>query len=85
MRKTSIWLVLALGLSATVIGCKPSYPKCREEKGDLDCMTFFQLCVDGTCMECRSDADCSDHDFCTMNACMREDQRPERARRPGQK
>ena len=80
MRTISIWVCVLLGLGASGLGCKPPYPRCRESKGDADCANYYQLCVDGTCMECRSDDDCNTEDehYCIMNACMREDLRPER-------
>lgn len=37
-------------------GCKKDYPQCRK---DSDCRAELQeTCVDGTCQNCKSDADC---------------------------
>ncbi len=54
-------LVLLLGLS----GCKPTYPKCDNDK---DCKTG-EKCLNGTCQQCASDSDCPGGTKCQAGRC----------------
>lgn len=50
--------VLALGLFA-IGGCKaPPYPECKKDKHCRQ--ELGETCVDGTCQNCKTDADCQD-------------------------
>ena len=61
----------ALGLLATT-GCPPPWPKCDKDsqcqKHDGQVMNY--VCVNGTCMECATDANCKEGFICRDNACV---------------
>lgn len=57
----------ALALSA----CRPDYPKCKE---DDHCKDRGEVCVEGVCKECSTDAQCREGYVCRQNACV---QKPE--------
>lgn len=52
-------------------GCTPTYPNCDSDK---HCAEQGEVCVDGTCRQCRTDSQCSAIDSCMTcqaNACVR--------------
>jgi peptidoglycan-associated lipoprotein len=72
MRLPSKSLAAALFLAtsaAFLAGCpsKPKYPEC---KTDPDCAEQKQVCVEGTCKECRDDKQCKEGFVCKGNACV---------------
>jgi peptidoglycan-associated lipoprotein len=66
---------LALVAALVLFGCPkpPAYPECRD---DGDCKDHAQVCVSGTCRECRDDAQCAQKPgtVCRDNACVQEAQ-----------
>lgn len=66
MRKTQ----LILGLSAAMValtGCPPVYPKCES---DDHCKDKGEVCVQGNCQECATDANCKEGFVCDANKCV---------------
>jgi len=54
-------------------GCPPKYPTCKKDDhckldGDKNEVNF--VCISGTCVECGTDADCTDGFICRENACV---------------
>ncbi len=54
-------------------GCPPKWPQCKKDdhcqkNADGDAVSF--VCISGTCVECGTDADCSDGFICRQNACV---------------
>jgi peptidoglycan-associated lipoprotein len=47
--------------------CPPSYPKC---KSDDNCKEHGEVCVQGMCQECATDANCKDGFSCQENKCV---------------
>ncbi len=60
-------LLAAAGLAVALTGCKPDYPKCKE---DSHCSEKGEVCVEGVCKECSKDADCKEGFQCKQNACV---------------
>lgn len=62
----------ALVLAGLVASCGgPTYPKCEN---DDHCAEKGELCVEGTCQQCRTDGNCGDGEQCTGGRC---EQKPE--------
>ena len=62
---------LLLALAASLLACpgKPRYPEC---KVDEDCQEHTQVCIQGSCRQCRDDAQCPQApvaQVCKDNAC----------------
>lgn len=55
--------VLALSAAA---GCTPKYPKCDK---DSHCEAKGEVCVDGTCQQCRDDSGCAAGQMCKGGRC----------------
>lgn len=58
MKSRVLLAIGAVGLLGLLTGCPPSYPNCNET---ADCVVDGQqmgVCVNGTCQECGTDADC---------------------------
>jgi peptidoglycan-associated lipoprotein len=55
--------LLALGATA----CRPAYPKC---KNDGHCQDKGEVCVEGVCKQCSTDAQCKEGFVCKANACV---------------
>lgn len=66
MMNRRLWLV-AVGMSALVAACKPTYPKCEN---DEHCTEKGEVCVQGMCRECATDANCKAGFVCDMNKCV---------------
>ncbi len=62
---------LASGLAvialAAMAGCAPKYPKCEK---DSHCEEKGELCVEGTCQQCRDDSTCEAGQMCKGGACV---------------
>jgi peptidoglycan-associated lipoprotein len=60
--------VLALGVLGVAIltGCPPTYPKCDS---DEQCKSHNEVCVNGQCQECATDANCKGGFVCQGNKC----------------
>lgn len=62
------WFVGVAALGVLVLnGCAPSYPKCDS---DENCKEHNEVCVQGQCRECATDANCKAGFVCTQNACV---------------
>lgn len=48
-------------------GCPPTYPKCES---DEHCKEKGEVCVQGMCQECATDANCKDGFVCDANKCV---------------
>ena len=66
MRRIAI-LVGAFGSVAMLAGCPPAYPKCS---GDDACKEHNEVCVQGQCQECATDANCKEGFVCDANKCV---------------
>lgn len=63
----SSWALPVLaGLSIALLGCPPKYPNC---KADDQCSEQGEVCVDGTCQQCREATDCKDSQQCVGGRC----------------
>jgi peptidoglycan-associated lipoprotein len=64
-------VAVTLGLSFGVLGtgCKPSYPKCDNDK-DCNSDGHKGVCIDGMCQECGKDGDCQAGFVCRTNKCV---------------
>lgn len=65
MRRISMWAGLVLAL-AVLPGCPPTYPNC---KSDENCQERGEVCVQGTCQECATDANCKEGFRCEAGKC----------------
>ena len=65
MRRISMVAGLALAV-AVLTGCPPTYPNC---KSDETCQEKGEVCVNGTCQECSTDANCKAGFACQGNKC----------------
>jgi peptidoglycan-associated lipoprotein len=66
MRRISMVAGLALAV-AVLTGCPPTYPNC---KSDETCQEKGEVCVNGTCQECSTDANCKEGFACQANKCV---------------
>jgi peptidoglycan-associated lipoprotein len=66
MRRISMVAGLALAV-AVLAGCPPTYPNC---KSDETCQEKGEVCVNGTCQECATDANCKEGFTCQGNKCV---------------
>jgi peptidoglycan-associated lipoprotein len=55
--------LLAFGAAA----CRPAYPKC---KNDGHCQDKGEVCIEGICKQCSTDAQCKEGFACKANACV---------------
>jgi len=63
-----IALGLGAGLVALVLaGCPPTYPKCSN---DEQCQTNNEVCVQGQCQQCATDAHCQEGFVCQQTRCV---------------
>lgn len=64
-------LVIKFIYAATAVlalsGCPPTYPKCNS---DADCAEKGEVCVQGQCQECATDANCKPGFVCDANKCV---------------
>lgn len=66
MRRISMVAGLALAV-AVLAGCPPTYPNC---KSDETCQEKGEVCVNGSCQECATDANCKEGFACQGNKCV---------------
>ncbi|MGZ3458003.1 MAG: OmpA family protein [Archangium sp.] len=66
MRRISMVAGLALAV-AVLAGCPPTYPNC---KSDETCKEKGEVCVNDTCQECSTDANCKEGFTCQANKCV---------------
>ena len=66
MRRSNLML-LAVTTSALFFACPPTYPKCES---DDHCKEKGEVCVQGQCLECATDANCKDGFVCDANKCV---------------
>jgi peptidoglycan-associated lipoprotein len=66
MRRIS--MVAGLALAVTVLtGCPPTYPKCEN---DQHCQEKGEVCVEGQCQECATNANCKEGFICQGSKCV---------------
>jgi peptidoglycan-associated lipoprotein len=66
MRRISMVAGLAVAV-AVLAGCPPTYPNC---KSDETCQEKGEVCVNGTCQECSTEANCKQGFTCQGNKCV---------------
>ncbi|MCC6337384.1 MAG: OmpA family protein [Myxococcales bacterium] len=66
MRNSRI-LLGVLGSTLLLMGCPPTYPKCES---DEHCKEKGEVCVQGMCRECATDANCKEGFVCDANRCV---------------
>jgi peptidoglycan-associated lipoprotein len=66
MRRISIVAGLTLAV-AVLTGCPPTYPKCEN---DNHCKERGEVCVQGQCQECATNANCKEGFACQDNKCV---------------
>ncbi len=66
MRRISMVAGLALAV-AVLAGCPPTYPNC---KSDETCQEKGEVCVNGSCQECATDANCKENFTCQGSKCV---------------
>jgi peptidoglycan-associated lipoprotein len=54
-------------LGVMLAGCPPTYPNCSN---DEQCKEHGQVCVQGQCQECATDANCKEGFVCQGNRCV---------------
>ncbi|MCK6544710.1 OmpA family protein [Myxococcota bacterium] len=60
-----LWAAALSALFAAA-GCKPTYPKCDK---DEHCAEKGEVCVEGTCQQCRDDSTCPAGQACKAGRC----------------
>lgn len=71
MRNVFAPLLIAIALGAT--GCPPPYPSCKSDencKKNADGQPIDEVCVQGACRECATDANCKPGFVCDTNRCV---------------
>ncbi|MCL2625823.1 MAG: OmpA family protein [Cystobacterineae bacterium] len=58
---------MGMGTLIVMLGCPSSYPNC---KADDECSEKGEVCVQGTCRECATDANCKLGFVCDANRCV---------------
>jgi len=58
---------VGVGAFALMLGCPSAYPSC---KADDECAEKGEVCVQGTCQECATDANCKLGFVCQANKCV---------------
>jgi peptidoglycan-associated lipoprotein len=53
--------------AAVLTGCPPTYPKCES---DEHCKEKGEVCVQGMCQECATNANCKEGFVCDANKCV---------------
>jgi len=66
MRRIAIILGVA-GTAAVLTGCPKPYPNCESDKA---CAEHNEVCVQGQCQECATDANCKAGFSCQGNKCL---------------
>ena len=66
-RPLMLKLVFAAVAGLALTGCPPTYPKCDN---DAHCSEKGEVCVQGQCQECATDANCKPGFVCDANKCV---------------
>jgi peptidoglycan-associated lipoprotein len=69
-------IAMMAGLSLAVVvlaGCPPTYPNCNSDEA---CRERGEVCVNGQCQECSTDANCKEGFACQGNKCVPKAQQP---------
>src|SRR5262245_21740906 len=66
MRRDSLLLGVAAA-AAFLTACPPTYPKCNS---DEDCKSHNEVCYQGQCVECATNANCKEGFECQANKCV---------------
>lgn len=66
MRRIALGLGVAL-CAALFAGCPPTYPKCSS---DEQCAQQNEVCVQGQCQQCATDAHCQEGFVCQQTRCV---------------
>ncbi len=66
MRRISMWAGFALAV-AVLTGCPKTYPNCDNDQA---CQERGEVCVQGKCQECATDANCKENFSCQGNKCV---------------
>ena len=67
-RPVSFAVLTAAAVSVFLLtGCPPTYPKCES---DANCKEKGEVCVQGMCQECGTDANCKAGFVCESNRCV---------------
>lgn len=61
-----VFITATLGV-LLLTGCPPTYPKCES---DANCKEKGEVCVQGMCQECGTDANCKAGFVCQANKCV---------------
>lgn len=67
MRKFSVAASAMVVSSLFLMGCPPTYPKCES---DEHCKDKGEVCVQGQCQECATNANCKEGFVCDANKCV---------------
>ena len=68
MTQRALASVMACAVAAALsTGCTPTYPKCET---DAHCKDHNEVCVQGQCRECATDANCKAGFVCDANRCV---------------
>ena len=65
-RAHPIFLSLIVAATWAVAACAPTYPKCEN---DGHCSEKGEVCVSGTCQQCRDDSSCAEGQQCNGGRC----------------
>lgn len=67
MRNQTLFAGMLLTSAMLLTACPPTYPKCES---DEHCKEKGEVCVQGQCQECATDANCKEGFVCDANKCV---------------
>src|SRR5690349_3180725 len=67
MTRQLLFALAAVGSLLALTGCPPAYPKCNN---DDSCKEHNEVCVEGSCQECATNANCKEGFVCEANKCQ---------------
>jgi len=67
VRRGTVLPFLTLLAASALLACTPKYPKCDK---DSHCEKQGEVCVEGTCQQCRGDDQCGATDKCEGGRCV---------------
>jgi peptidoglycan-associated lipoprotein len=67
MRTNTLFSGLLAASALLLTACPPTYPKCES---DEHCKDKGEVCVQGQCQECATDANCKEGFVCDANKCV---------------
>lgn len=67
MRTNTLFAGLLAASALLLTACPPTYPKCES---DEHCKDKGEVCVQGQCQECATDANCKEGFVCDANKCV---------------